>query len=52
MLILIMMLIAVAAPLVALIASEIKDAKFDRDYRIAMDARAEDMRARKWKNFK
>lgn len=52
MLILIMMFIAVVAPLVALIVSEIKDAKFEKEYRLVMDARAEEMRARKWKNFK
>lgn len=48
MLILIMMVIAVVSPLVALIVSEVMDAKWDRQYNEVMEQRYAERRARKW----
>lgn len=48
MLILIMMVIAVVSPLLALIVTEVMDAKWDREYNEVMEQRYAERRARKW----
>ena len=48
MLILIMMVIAVVIPLLALIVTEVRDAKWDRQYNEVMEQRYAERRARKW----
>lgn len=47
MLILIMMVVAVVAPLVALIVTEVMDAKWDRQYNEVMEQRYAARKARK-----
>lgn len=41
MLILILMVVAVVGPLAVLVATEVRDAKWDREYYAAMDKRVE-----------
>lgn len=48
MLILIMMVVSVVGPLVALIVTEVCDAKWDRKYNEVMEQRYAERRVRKW----
>lgn len=48
MLILIMMVVAVVGPLVALIVTEVCDAKWDRKYNEVMEQRYAERHERKW----
>lgn len=52
MLILIMMVVAVVGPLLVLIVTEVRDAKWDRAYHAAMQERHAQRNARKWDNAK